>query len=85
MMLSFPSSRMRWGKSASFAVLIGIASILASCAERDRGRCLESQVTTEYRPTEVFLGGAGYTHEYVASQEPVCSRWEYPEGRSQGR
>jgi len=38
---------------------------------------------THYHPTDVFLGGfAGYTHDYIRSEDPECDRWEYPDGRS---
>jgi hypothetical protein len=62
--------------------VVAVAALLASCAQPDRGRCLESHVETHYHPTEVFLGGsAGYTHEYVRSEDEECDRWEYPNGR----
>lgn len=59
-----------------------LVALLASCAQPDRGACLESHLETHYHPTEVFLGGfAGYTHEYIRSEDPECDRWEYPDGR----
>jgi len=62
--------------------LLAMAALLSSCAEPDRGRCLESHLVRHYHPTEVFLGGfAGYTHEVVPSDDPECDRWEYPNGR----
>ena len=65
-------------------VIVGlaVAALLSSCAQPDRGRCLASHLEKHYQPTDVFLGGfAGYTHEYIPSDDPVCDRWEYPNGR----
>jgi hypothetical protein len=63
-------------------MLIATAALLSSCAQPDRGRCLESHLEKHYHPTDVYIGGpAGYTHEYIPSDDPVCDRWEYPDGR----
>jgi hypothetical protein len=71
----------RRGECARLTVL-AVAVLLSSCAHPDRGRCLESHLETHYHPTDVFLGGiAGYTHEYIPSEDPECDRWEYPDGR----
>ena len=68
-------------KYASLTVL-ATAALLASCAQPDRGRCLASHLEKHYHPTDVYIGGsAGYTHEYIPSDDPVCDRWEYPDGR----
>jgi hypothetical protein len=68
-------------KCASLTVLLA-AALLSSCAGPDRGRCLDSHIERHYHPTDVFIGGfAGYTHEYIPSDDPVCDRWEYPNGR----
>lgn len=67
---------------ARLPLLLAAMALLASCAQPDRGACLESHLETQYHPTEVFLGGfGGYTHEYIRSEDPECDRWEYPEGR----
>jgi hypothetical protein len=69
------------GRAATVCLLAGLG-LLSSCAQPDRGNCLQSQTVTEYHPTEVFMGGgSGYTHEYLPHQEQECSRWEYPDGR----
>lgn len=66
----------------SSTIAMAIAALLSSCAQPDRGRCLESHLEKHYHPTEVYLGGfGGYTHEYIPSDDPVCDRWEYPDGR----
>ena len=73
--LIFPAWALRAGALAA-------AALVSSCAQPDRGRCLESHLETHYHPTDVFLGGfAGYTHDYIRSEDPECDRWEYPDGR----
>jgi hypothetical protein len=63
----------------TFAFLAASTAGLASCAAPNHGQCMESHLEKQYHPTEVFLGGgAGYTHEVVESDEPVCTRWETP-------
>ena len=62
--------------------MLAATALLSACAAPDRGRCLETGIVTHYRPVEAYIGGgAGYTHDYVPSQDTECTRWEYPDGK----
>jgi hypothetical protein len=61
--------------AAALCLALPALAFLSSCAAPQQEACLESHTVTRYHPTEVFLGGgAGYTHEYVASAETECLR-----------
>ena len=75
------ASRRNRTVARSITGLIALAS-LAACAHPDRGQCLESHLERHYHPTDVYIGDfAGYTHETFPSDDPVCDRWEFPNGR----
>ena len=66
-------ARAKWTRSVAMA----IAVILLPCAQPDRGNCLAAHLEKHYHPTDVSPGAvAGYTHEYIPSDDPVCGQWE---------
>jgi len=54
-----------------------VAASVSACSP-DRGQCLETRTVHYYRPTEIFLGGRGYAHDYVPTEYQQCVRWEHP-------
>lgn len=59
--------------TAALCLALPALAFLSSCAAPREEACLQSHTVTRYHPAEVFLGGgAGYTHEYVASEENEC-------------
>ena len=79
---ALPGFAGRRAKLTRLSLLLAVPIVFSSCARPDRGRCLESHLEKHYHPTDVYIGGsAGYTHEYIPSDDPVCDRWEYPDGR----